>query len=462
MHGMSREVGHPVNLRDWTALDFSNAYVRYRSVLVRFARKHVQTSEEAEDIVQEAFLYLLTALPEMDSEVGVLRFLKWKTAMLATDGHRYNSRRMTQPLPSEDIIGDESLNPADELELAEDSAVIRLALSRLDERQQRALVLSVIQGATSEEAARQLGLNANGFRQLLFRAKRSFRISLESEAERRGIATSQLLTGKASKLFTFTASLFTVLAIGAFVWTPSNPDDLDSKLTAQDSSNTQVDFLQKETGVGSVDLSDSTLPPAGTPATENGSDPISTRLDFESQNKSDAGSVISQNAKEAGPRVAVEQPGRSLESENLLLSELRPRLEQAVLRRVESAQLEIETGSLLSVVTDYGLSAHLGMDLNESPKVQYIYFSIDTSQGQVHAVPQVALQKIEQGAGDIQVVHYAGTDLIVGDFEGHLSFASADLTELLPGGFLVSITIDGGVPTIATLETFLKDSAPEA
>jgi RNA polymerase sigma-70 factor (ECF subfamily) len=86
-----------------------------------------------------------------------------------------------------------------DLERAEDSAVIRLALAKLNPRQREALVASVYEEKTTEEVAGQLGLSENATRQLLFRARSSFKKALVGEVEIQGKSLSQVLTIAAKK-----------------------------------------------------------------------------------------------------------------------------------------------------------------------------------------------------------------------------------------------------------------------
>ena len=60
------------NLTKWSAQDFASIYVRFRPHLERHARRYLSSPVQAEEVVQDAFLYLMTALPELDSELGVL------------------------------------------------------------------------------------------------------------------------------------------------------------------------------------------------------------------------------------------------------------------------------------------------------------------------------------------------------------------------------------------------------
>lgn len=139
-HGADQSVNG--KLKDWTDQDFASIYVRFRPHLERHAKRYLSNPIQAEEIVQGAFLYLMTTLPEMDSELGVLKFLKWKIKLLSFDVLRSASSNREVSLPEQiDYATDDPEFTAD-LERAEDNAVIRMALARLNPRQQEALVAS--------------------------------------------------------------------------------------------------------------------------------------------------------------------------------------------------------------------------------------------------------------------------------------------------------------------------------
>ncbi|MTA90351.1 MAG: hypothetical protein F2536_05520, partial [Actinobacteria bacterium] len=55
----------PAVLKDWTAADFASIYVRFRPHLERHARRFLVNPSQVEEVVQDAFLYLMTTLPEL-------------------------------------------------------------------------------------------------------------------------------------------------------------------------------------------------------------------------------------------------------------------------------------------------------------------------------------------------------------------------------------------------------------
>lgn len=188
----------PMLLREWTAKDFSNLYLRYHPRVVKHAQKYLINRSQAEEVAQEAFFYLMTSLPEVDSEVGVLRLLKWKTKMLCLDLIRLESRRSYAPLEiaESDLVVNE---PSDSIIRADETAIVTLALAQLSPNQRQALVSSVYQERSNKEIAAELGVSENAAKQLIYRAKSSFRRALIGEAKTNGLTMSEILSIAARK-----------------------------------------------------------------------------------------------------------------------------------------------------------------------------------------------------------------------------------------------------------------------
>lgn len=189
----------PAKLKDWTAADFASIYVRFRPHLARHAKRFLVNPSQVEEVVQDAFLYLMTTLPELDSEVGVLKFLKWKTRLLALDVIRSNSRASIAPI---DDVPEMAANVEEfnlELERADDAAIVALAMAKLQPRHREALIATLYEEKSQETVAAQMGMSENALRQLLFRARASFKKALIGEAETAGKSMSQILSIAARK-----------------------------------------------------------------------------------------------------------------------------------------------------------------------------------------------------------------------------------------------------------------------
>ncbi|MEL0291699.1 MAG: sigma-70 family RNA polymerase sigma factor, partial [Aquiluna sp.] len=160
----------PAVLKDWTAADFASIYVRFRPHLERHARRFLVNPSQVEEVVQDAFLYLMTTLPELDSELGVLKFLKWKTRLLALDVIRANSKVTLAPIDESPDLASNDPELSQDLERAEDAGIVALALSKIQPRHREAIIATLYEEKSADVVAAQMGLSENAFRQLLFRA----------------------------------------------------------------------------------------------------------------------------------------------------------------------------------------------------------------------------------------------------------------------------------------------------
>ena len=189
----------PVKLAEWTAQDFSSIYVRFRPHLERHARRFLRNPSQVDEVVQDAFLYLMVSLPELDSEIGVLRFLKWKTRLLALDVIRASARAYVNSI--DEIQEPESLDPeiTAHLEQQDDAAVVKLALSKLNPRHREVLIASMYEEKSTEQIAAQVGLTENATRQLIFRARAAFKKALIGDIDTTGMSAAAILSVAARK-----------------------------------------------------------------------------------------------------------------------------------------------------------------------------------------------------------------------------------------------------------------------
>ena len=214
-------------LKEWTAQDFSNIYTRFRPHLERHARRFLSNQSQVDEVVQDAFLYLMVTLPELDSEIGVLRFMKWKVRLLCLDVIRASGRAYINNI--DDIAEPESLEPevGSELEHIEDAAIVRLALAKLNPRHREVLLASMYEEKSAAQIAAQVGLSENATRQLIFRARAAFKTALlGSDVDTTGMSVSAILSVAARKAAAeakkvgaqaMVLVLFMMLAVGAVI-----------------------------------------------------------------------------------------------------------------------------------------------------------------------------------------------------------------------------------------------------
>lgn len=187
-------------LKEWTANDFANIYSRFRPQLERHARRFLRNPSQVDEVVQDAFLYLMVSLPDLDSELGVLRFLKWKTRLLALDVIRASKRYQESDLDEHaEALASGEPEISIDLERAEDAAVVRLALAKLAPRQREVLIASIYEEKSTPAIAAQVGLSENATRQLIFRARTALKKALVGDAETAGLTLSEILSVAARK-----------------------------------------------------------------------------------------------------------------------------------------------------------------------------------------------------------------------------------------------------------------------
>ena len=191
--------GKPVKLAEWSAQDFSSIYLRFRPHLERHARRFLRNPSQVDEVVQDAFLYLMVSLPELDSEIGVLRFLKWKTRLLALDVIRASGRAYVNSIDDVQEPASDDPEVSSALEQQDDAAVVRLALSKLNPRHREVLIASMYEEKSTEQIAAQVGLSENATRQLIFRARAAFKKALIGDIDTTGMSAAAILSVAARK-----------------------------------------------------------------------------------------------------------------------------------------------------------------------------------------------------------------------------------------------------------------------
>jgi len=123
---------------------------RVRGIAAKYTRT---TSEEFDDLLQEAWAGLLEALPEVNVNIGapeeyLIKRARWRVL----DYLKYQRRRQCEALP-ESPLGEPGDTPGEE---AVHAAVLGELFGRLTDTQRR-VVLLLLNGLTWREAAAELG-----------------------------------------------------------------------------------------------------------------------------------------------------------------------------------------------------------------------------------------------------------------------------------------------------------------
>ena len=416
---------HGVILKDWSAQDFSHAYVRFRPHLERHAARFLRDASQVEEVVQDAFLYLMTALPELDSEIGVLRFLKWKTKMLALDIIRINSKYSVAPIEDHEhyleVANQDELGL--DLERADDSAVVSLALAKLSPRQRQVIVETQLLERPIETVAQDMGLSNNALRQLLHRARAAFKVALVGEAEVTGLPASAILTLAAKKAArdsgkliagasAFLLAIFGIVSFGSISVDPAETANISMPIAERPlAPPSQNPIRSNEANADKEEESLVTSPPA-----------VQSQSSVETL--ADVRPAVAESQEGSVTAVDTDQDS----AEAVALSSA---VDEFVLLMDFATENEflVENNEELVVRSGNGLTATFGLDATAENPVQFVYLTIDLPDAQVVAVPTNGLS-VSERSGSNTLISYAATDFVVGDLSGALGNAASSATAL--------------------------------
>jgi len=156
--------------------DFAGLYLRHHWSFTLHARRYLHDARDADEVVQEAFLRLFLALPELETELQALAYCRRTITNLCIDRYRAQARRPRlvdlESVPVEDLADDD---PGDPVVRAEDAAIVRDALSMLSPLHRAALVKREIEEKPLPVIAEELEIAEDSVKHVLFRARRSLR-----------------------------------------------------------------------------------------------------------------------------------------------------------------------------------------------------------------------------------------------------------------------------------------------
>ena len=151
---------------------------RHKTRLYVFVRRHVNTAEDAYDIVQEAFASAWRALKSYDSSRPFDVWLRRIALNKCRDRARKDSVRRRVfalvGLPAEAVeAAPDPVAGADEVQIANETlGRLNRALERLPHHLKEPLVLTALQGLSQREAADLLGVNPKIVEMRTYRARK--------------------------------------------------------------------------------------------------------------------------------------------------------------------------------------------------------------------------------------------------------------------------------------------------
>jgi RNA polymerase sigma-70 factor (ECF subfamily) len=163
-----------VRVQEGDAEAFDLLVRRYMRTAYAVAFRLLGHREDAEDVVQEAFLAALGNIRTFDTS---RRFGPWLYRIVVTRGLNFRksrSRRAAEPLEDAGVASQEP-GPALAAEQAGLRATVAAALGRLPERQRMVVQLFELDGFSGAEIAQILGVSPGTVRWYLHEARQSLR-----------------------------------------------------------------------------------------------------------------------------------------------------------------------------------------------------------------------------------------------------------------------------------------------
>jgi RNA polymerase sigma factor (sigma-70 family) len=185
----------------WSVAQFSSFYAENRSELIAHANRILKDRARAEEVSQEALIKFMLAAPELSSEDHALSYLHRTIENLCIDLFRAENRR-----PNLVALDDAAAEVESTWQVSGDhTAEITAALSLLSPAERAALVMWEMEGRSTKEIAKELGIKESAVRHTVSRARASLRKVLSTLVidEKRGLTALDLLSTtykKASEL----------------------------------------------------------------------------------------------------------------------------------------------------------------------------------------------------------------------------------------------------------------------
>ena len=156
--------------------DFQRLLVeKYATILMTVARRYARTFEEAEDVLQDAFVKIFERIDQFNSEKGTLQ--SWMRSIVIRTALR-DYRRKFPSLGSLDLfVESEKPLPENIISKLTEEEILKV-ISKLPNGFRQVFNLYVIDGYSHREIGELLGISESTSRSQLTRAKKMLRKSL--------------------------------------------------------------------------------------------------------------------------------------------------------------------------------------------------------------------------------------------------------------------------------------------
>lgn len=157
-----------------TLENFQIEVIPLKNKLFRFARRLVKNTQEAEDIVQDAFVKLWSNRQKLGEYRSIEAFAMVVIKNICLDQLRARKRKSTVDA-TEQNEPSENLTPHTELEVSDSFRYVKSIIDDLPDQQKMVVHLRDIEGYEFDEIANMLDMNQNAVRVNLSRARKKIR-----------------------------------------------------------------------------------------------------------------------------------------------------------------------------------------------------------------------------------------------------------------------------------------------
>jgi RNA polymerase sigma factor (sigma-70 family) len=273
-----RKKSATAGLKVWTVAELGAFYTEHRSELIAHASRILKDRAKAEEVIQDALIKVMLAVPELESTDHALGYMHRTIENLCIDIFRIEGRR-----PNLVVLDDASAelestwvdneDHVDVIAAADDAAIVRQALAMLSPAERAALVMWEMEGRSTSEIAAELGIKESAVRHTVSRARASLR-KVMSELivdKERGLTALDLLSTTYKKAASAAkkssrAALSLILVFFAFLGFNAMPTDSELPVVTTQESISSTEAAS-EVEVATAPTIESSATPAITPAT---------------------------------------------------------------------------------------------------------------------------------------------------------------------------------------------------
>jgi len=290
-----RKKADSAGLKVWTVAELGAFYTEHRAELHAHASRILKETARAEEVIQDALIKVMLAAPELESADHALSYMHRTIENLCIDIFRLEGRRpnlvvLDDAAAEVESTWQENMDHSDCIAAADDAAIVRQALAMLSPAERAALVMWEMEGRSTKEIARELGIKESAVRHTVSRARASLRRVLSELIidEARGLTALDMLSTtykKASELAKKSSkvALSLILVLFAFLGFNSMPTNtgIPAHVTEESVSAPEVAPLASaEASSVAVEEEATTPAPAATKARASVENAKSTELKF--------------------------------------------------------------------------------------------------------------------------------------------------------------------------------------